>query len=319
MYCLNMLDIALELARENPSYQDVANKYFEHFLLIAHAMNHIAGADVSLWDEEDGFYYDVMRRPGSRSVPVRVRSMVGLIPLFAATTLEPGVVQRFGAFWRRAHWLLENRPELAQHCPLMEVPGHRERRLLSLVPQDRLARVLARMLSTDEFLSPHGLRSLSRVHGERPVELALDGQVFRVAYEPGESRSGLFGGNSNWRGPVWLPVNYLVIEALQRLHHYYGDSFVVECPTGSGRQMTLWGVATELSRRVVALFQRDAEGRRPVDGDGPLATSDPHFRDLVTFHEYFHGDTGKGLGARAQTGWTALVAKILEQSPLWET
>ncbi|MBV9948470.1 MAG: glucosidase, partial [Myxococcales bacterium] len=181
MYCLNMLDIALELARENPSYQDVANKYFEHFLLIAHAMNHIAGTDVSLWDDEDGFYYDVMRRPGSRSVPVRVRSMVGLIPLFAATTLEPGVVQRFGAFWRRARWLLENRPELAQHCPLMEVPGHRERRLLSLVPQERLARVLARMLSTEEFLSPHGLRSLSRVHGERPVELSLDGQVFRVA------------------------------------------------------------------------------------------------------------------------------------------
>jgi hypothetical protein len=317
MYCLNMLDIALELARESPSYQDVANKFFEHFLLIAHAMNHMGG-HVSLWDEQDGFYYDVMRRP-SGEVPIRVRSMVGLTPLFAVATLEQDTVERFGAFWRRAHWLLENRPELAAHCPLMEVPGQRERRLLSLVPKERLARVLTRMLSSEEFLSPFGVRSLSRAHAAAPYELVLDGQAFRVEYEPGESQTGLFGGNSNWRGPVWLPVNYLVIEALQRLHYYYGDSFRVECPVGSGRMMTLWDVAEELSRRLVSLFLVGPDGTRPAHGAKMPIHGDPHFRGHVTFFEYFHGDTGEGLGARAQTGWTALVAKLLEQSRLWKT
>ncbi len=316
MYCLNMLDIALELARENASYQDVANKFFEHFLLIAHAMNHMGG-HVSLWDEKDGFYYDVMRRPGGE-FPLRVRSMVGITPLFAATVLEPDTVDRFGAFWRRAHWLLENRPELAAHCPLMEIPGQRERRLLSLVPRDRLARILGRMLSSDEFLSPHGVRSLSRSYAAEPYELVIDGQVFRVQYEPAESKTGLFGGNSNWRGPVWLPVNFLLIESLQRLHHYYGDSFRVECPTGSGRRMTLGEVASELSRRIISLFVMGADGRRPTHGASQVFQHDPHFREHVTFFEYFHGDTGEGLGARAQTGWTALVAKLLEQSRLWK-
>jgi hypothetical protein len=317
MYCLNMLDIALELARENPSYQDVANKFFEHFLLIAHAMNHMGG-HVSLWDETDGFYYDVMRRP-SGEFPVRVRSMVGLTPLFAVAALEPDVVQRFGSFWRRAHWLLDNRPELAGHCPLIEITGQGQRRLLSLVPRERLARLLGRMLSSDEFLSPHGVRSLSRAYAAEPYELTIDGQVFRVQYEPAESQTGLFGGNSNWRGPVWLPVNYLVIESLQRLHYYYGDSFRVECPTGSGRMMTLGEVATEISRRIISLFLRGPDGRRPAHGPGFVAQEDPHFRDHVTFFEYFHGDTGQGLGARAQTGWTALVAKLLDQSRLWKT
>jgi hypothetical protein len=315
MYCLNMLDIALELARESPSYQDVANKFFEHFLLIAHAMNHIGG-HVSLWDEEDGFYYDVLRRPGSE-FPLRVRSMVGITPLFAVMTLEPDVPERFGAFWRRAHWLLENRPELGEHCPLMEVPGQRHHRLLSLVPRDRLARVLARVLSSEEFLSPYGVRSLSRAHAQ-PYELTIDGHVFRVAYEPAESRSGLFGGNSNWRGPVWLPVNYLLIESLQRLHYYYGDSFQIECPTGSGHKMTLWQVASELSRRLISLFLAAPDGHRPVHRGSGLPETDPNFAGLVTFFEYFHGDTGAGLGARAQTGWTALVAKLLEQSRLWK-
>jgi hypothetical protein len=315
MYCLNMLDIALELARESPSYQDVANKFFEHFLLIAHAMNHIGG-HVSLWDEADGFYYDVMRRPGTE-LPVRVRTMVGITPVFAVMTLEPDVVDRFGAFWRRAHWLLENRPELNEHCPLMEVPGQRQHRLLSLVPRERLARVLARVLSSDEFLSPFGVRSLSRAHTE-PYELTIDGHVFRVAYEPGESRTGLFGGNSNWRGPVWMPVNYLLIESLQRLHYYYGDSFQIECPTGSGNKMTLWQVASEISRRLISLFVAGPDGRRPVHRGSGLPETDPNFAELVTFYEYFHGDTGAGLGARAQTGWTALVAKLLEQSRLWK-
>jgi hypothetical protein len=319
MYCLNMLDIALELARENASYQDVANKFFEHFLLIAHAMNHIAGQDVSLWDEQDGFYYDVMRRPTGESFPVRVRSMVGLTPLFGVTTLEPDTVERFGAFWRRARWFLQNRPELSDHCPLMEVPGRRERRLLSLVDQAKLVRVLSRMLDETEFLSPYGVRSLSRAHAKHPYELRIDGQSFRVDYEPAESRTGLFGGNSNWRGPVWMPVNYLVIEALQRLAHYYGESLKIECPTGSGRYKTLWEVAAELSRRLIALFTAGQGGVRPANAARHPLQRDEHFRDHVTFYEYFHGDTGEGLGARAQTGWTALVAKLLEQSRLWRS
>jgi hypothetical protein len=317
MYCLNMLDIALELARESPSYQDVANKFFEHFLLIAHAMNHIAGGNASLWDDGDGFYYDVMRRPTGESFPVRVRSMVGLSPLFAVSTLEPDTVERFPAFWRRARWFLHNRPELVQHCPMMDVPGSRQRRLLSLASREKLSRLLTRMLSEDEFLSPHGVRSLSRAHGDAPYELKIDGQSYRVEYEPAESRTGLFGGNSNWRGPVWFPVNYLVIESLQRLAHYYGDSLRVECPTGSGRSMTLWEVSTELSRRLIALFLVGPDGQRPAHGAKQIVQSDPHFRELVTFYEYFHGDTGEGLGARTQTGWTALVAKLLEQSRLW--
>jgi hypothetical protein len=318
MYCLNMLDIALELARESPIYQDVANKFFEHFLLIAHAMNHIAGADVSLWDDTDGFYYDVMRRPSGDSFPMRVRSMVGLSPLFAISTLEPDTVDRFPAFWRRARWFLENRPELAQHCPMMDVPGRSERRLLSLVSRDKLPRLLARMLSEAEFLSPHGVRSLSRAHGDVPYEVKIEGQVYRVDYEPAESRSGLFGGNSNWRGPVWFPPNYLVIESLQRFAHYYGESLRVECPTGSGTQMTLSEVSIELSRRLIGLFLVGPDGRRPAHGPRELVHRDPRFKDLVTFYEYFHGDTGEGLGARTQTGWTALVAKLLEQSRLWK-
>jgi hypothetical protein len=317
MYCLNMLDIALELARESPSYQDVANKFFEHFLSIAHAMNHMAGTAMGLWDEDDGFYYDVLRRPSGESVPVRVRSMVGLSPLFAVSTVEPDTLERLPAFWRRARWFLQNRPELAEHCPLMEVPGRLERRLLSLVSRDRLGRILSRMLDETEFLSPYGVRSLSRAHAEQPYELRLDGQTFRVAYEPAESQTGLFGGNSNWRGPVWLPVNYLVIESLQRLAHYYGESLKVECPTGSGRMFTLWEVAAELSRRLIRLFAAGPDGRRPVHGPRELLQRDPLFKDHIAFYEYFHGETGEGLGARAQTGWTALVAKLLDQSRLW--
>jgi hypothetical protein len=317
MYCLNMLDIALELARHSPSYQDVANKFFEHFLLIAHAMNHIAGEDVRLWDEEDGFYYDVMRRPDGTSFPVRIRSIVGLTPLFAVTTLEPDADGHYGAFWRRARWLLQNRPELAVHCPKLESSAPDARRLLSLVDRERLPRILGRMLSEAEFLSPFGLRSLSRAHAREPYELVVDGDAHRVEYEPGESRTGLFGGNSNWRGPVWMPVNYLAIEALQRLHWHYGDALRVECPTGSGVFMDLGAVADELSRRLIALFRVGAGGRRPADGPSSRRVHEAGHGPHVTFYEYFHGDTGEGLGARAQTGWTALVAKLLEQSRLW--
>jgi hypothetical protein len=316
MYCLNMLDIALELSRENPSYQDVANKFFEHFLLIARAMNQATGTRIRLWDEHDGFYYDIMRRPDGQSERLRVRSMVGLTPLFAVTTLEEDSHERFGAFWKRARWLLQNRPELAEYCPFL-LRGQRERALLSLVDRQKLARVLTRMLSETEFLSPYGVRSLSRAHGEHPYEVSVDGEVHRIGYEPGESQTGLFGGNSNWRGPIWFPVNYLVIESLQRLHHYYGDDFRVECPTGSGHWLSLGEVATELSRRLIALFVPGPNGVRPANGPREMCQRDPHFRDYVTFYEYFNGETGEGLGARAQTGWTALVAKLLEQSRLW--
>jgi hypothetical protein len=316
MYCLNMLDIALELSRENPSYQDVANKFFEHFLLIARAMNQSTGTRTRLWDEHDGFYYDIMRRPDGRSDRLRVRSMVGLTPLFAVTTLEEDSHERFGAFWKRARWLLQNRPELGEHCPFL-AHGQRERALLSLVDREKLVRVLSRMLSESEFLSPYGIRSLSRAHKDHPYEIAIDGQLHRIGYEAAESQSGLFGGNSNWRGPVWFPVNYLVIESLQRLHHYYGDDLRVECPTGSGHWLTLGDVAKELSRRLIGLFASAADGARPANGPREAFRRDPHFRDHVTFYEYFNGDTGEGLGARAQTGWTALVAKLLEQSRLW--
>ena len=317
MYCLNLLTIALELARENPSYQDVANKFFEHFLYIAHAMNDVAGAGIRLWDEEDGFFYDVMRLPNGTSFPVKVRSMVGLIPLFAVETLEPGLSAKFPAFEKRMRWFIANRPELAEYVASIDVKGQGERRVLAILERDRLVRVLARMLDEKEFLSPYGIRALSRVHAEHPYILETGGAVHRVDYEPAESSSGLFGGNSNWRGPVWFPVNYLIIEALQRYHHYYGDSLKVECPTGSGKWMTLWEVASELSRRLTSLFLRGADGRRPAHGFVPRLQLDPHFRDHIIFSEYFHGDNGAGLGASHQTGWTALVAKLLQQSHLW--
>ena len=309
MYCLNLLAIALELATFSPSYQDVANKFFEHFLLISHAMADDEGG-ACLWNEEDGFFYDLLQVPGRGHVSMRVRSMVGLIPLFAVETIEESALERFPAFVKRAKWFISNRPEFAGRMETVEV-GTGGRRLLSILDRDRLARVLTRVLDETEFLSPHGVRALSRVHAKEPYEIELDGVRHRVDYEPGESASGLFGGNSNWRGPVWFPVNYLMIEALQKYHHYYGDSFRIECPTGSGNYMNLWEVASELSRRLVALFLPDASGRRPCDPPGA-------FPDLVTFYEYFHGDDGTGLGATHQTGWTALVAKLIEQSPKWK-
>jgi hypothetical protein len=317
LYCLNMLDIALELARENKSYQDVANKFFEHFLYIAHAINLSAGGEGGLWDERDGFFYDCLNMPGRGPLPLKVRSMVGLIPLFAVGTLEPQVYERFPEFVKRVRWFVDNRPELTDRIASIHDKGAGERRLLSILNRERLVAVLGRVLDEREFLSPYGVRGLSRVHAERPFRVAIDGATFEVGYEPGESRTYLFGGNSNWRGPVWWPVNYLLIESLQRFHHFYGDSLRVECPVGSGTFLNLWEVACELSRRLVATLRRDAHGHRPAMGGDPRWRDDPHFRDLVLFHEYFHGDTGQGLGASHQTGWTALVAKLLQQSPLW--
>ena len=314
MYCLNMLAIALELAKEDTAYEDVASKFFEHFVHIAHAMNDIGVDGTSLWDNEDGFYYDVLRLPNGEQHFLKVRSMVGLIPLFAVETLEPEIVDHLPGFKRRMQWFIDNHPDIPEHIEMTQRSARGVRRLLSLVNRKQLKRVLARMLDETEFLSPHGVRSLSRYHMDHPYEVQVNGHLNRVAYEPAESTTGLFGGNSNWRGPVWFPVNYLLIESLQKFHHYYGEDFKVECPARSGREADLWQVAAEISRRLVRIFLRGKDGRRPVAGGLEIFQSDPHWKDLVLFHEYFHGDNGAGIGANHQTGWTGLVAKLLQQS-----
>jgi len=315
MYSLNLLAIAMELAREDPAYEDVASKFWEHFVYIAHAINDVSHDGVQMWDEEDGFFYDVLHMPSGSHFPLRVRSLVGLIPLFAVETIEPEVVERLPGFKRRMDWFIDNRPDLTQNLACMRTPGRSERRLLSMVNRDRLRNILKFMLDEQEFLSPYGIRSVSRHHLEHPYKLGVNGNEHRVDYEPAESTTGLFGGNSNWRGPIWFPVNYLLIESLQKFHYYFGDDFKVECPSGSGQMMTLWDVATDISRRLARIFQRDADGRRPVHGGVEKFQSDPHWKDWVLFYEYFHGDNGAGIGASHQTGWTGLVAKLMQQSP----
>ena len=317
MFCLNMLTIALELARENPVYEAIATKFFEHFLAIAAAMAAMGdrtGADgIALWDDQDEFFYDILRTPDGQAIPLRVRSFVGLIPLFAVETIEPDVLDALPEFRRALEWYLDNRPDLARLVSRWQEPGKRARRLLAICRGHRLKRLLKRVLDPDEFLSPYGVRALSRYHADHPYMLNYGGEDHLVGYEPAESRSGMFGGNSNWRGPIWFPVNYLLIESLQRFHHYFGDEFLVECPTGSGVYMTLDGVANELSRRLIGLFTLDAQGRRAVFGADERFQSDPLWRDYPPFSEYFHGDTGMGLGASHQTGWTGLVAKLIQQ------
>ncbi len=306
-YSATMLSIALELARENPAYDSLASKFFEHFTAISRAMNTFGGS--GLWDDADGFYYDRLHSP-SGTQPLRIRSMVGLIPLIACEVLEQDVIDALPKFRKRMEWFLANRPAEAAQIACMDGRGG-ERRLLAIPSRERLRRLLGYMLDESEFLSPFGLRSLSRVHRDAPFTLAVDGTTYQVAYDPAESTSGLFGGNSNWRGPVWFPLNYLLIESLERYHHFYGDTFQVECPSGSGVWMTLDQVARELSRRMTRLFLSD-DGRRACHGEDARFASDPHWRDLVLFHEYFHGDTGRGIGASHQTGWTALVLRFLE-------
>jgi hypothetical protein len=256
----------------------------------------------------------VLHLPDGEHRPMRLRSMVGLIPLFAVETLEPTVVDRLPGFKRRMQWFIDNRKDLTANVACMRSPGDGERRLLSIVGADQLRSVLAIMLDEREFLSPFGIRALSATYRDQPFVLPVDGQEFRVAYEPAESHSNLFGGNSNWRGPVWFPVNFLLVESLQKLHHYYGDEFRVECPTGSGSYMTLWEAAAEISRRLTRPFLRAADGARPVHNGHRLYAEDPHWRDLLLFYEYFHGDEGSGVGASHQTGWTGMVAKLLQQS-----
>jgi hypothetical protein len=301
-FCLNMLEIALRLANHDHAYEDVAVKFFEHFAAIATAMS-------GLWDEEDGFFYDRLRRPDGSTMVLRARSMVGLLPLFAAVQLSATLWERLPDFRARASWFIDNRPHLTACLRYFAKDNRPE--LIALVDESRLRRVLSRMLDEAEFLSPYGLRSLSRHHREHPLVVALDSGEARMDYEPAESRTGLFGGNSNWRGPVWFPLNFLALESLRHLHTCLGVRFTVELPTGSGVQANLGEVADEIERRLLRLFLRDANGRRPVYGESPLFQRDPAWRDRILFYEYFHGDTGEGLGASHQTGWTALVGALV--------
>jgi hypothetical protein len=314
MYCLNMLAIAMELASEDPVYEDVASKFWEHFLYIANAMNHLGNDGEGMWDEQDGFYYDVLNLQDGAHVPLKLRSMVGLIPLFAVETLEPKIYKRLEGFKRRMDWFIQHRHDLTRNVASMHKPGQGDRLLMSIVNGDQLRRVLKVMLDEREFLSPHGVRALSRIYLEHPYVFRSDGHDYTVDYEPAESTTTLFGGNSNWRGPVWFPANFLLIESLQKFHHYFGPDFKVECPTGSGQMMTLWEVAADISRRLTRIFLKDPAGTRPVSGGNTVFRDDPNFRDLVLFYEYFNGDNGAGVGAGHQTGWTGLVAKLLQQS-----
>jgi hypothetical protein len=311
MYTLNLMRIALELALDNPVYEDVATKFFEHFLFIAEAMANLRGDGVGLWDEQDQFFYDVLSLPGGDRATLRVRSMVGLIPLFAVETIDQDVLDRLPEFARRLKWFLDYRPDLARLVSRWQDPGRGETRLLSLVRGHRMKALLRRMLDETEFLSPFGVRAVSRFHAANPYVFEHAGNRFRIGYVPGESESGLFGGNSNWRGPVWMPVNYLLVESLREFHRYYGDDFTVEYPVGSGQFLSLRQVADALSCRLSQLFLRGADGNRPSMGGHALMQHNPAFHDHLLFHEYFHGDTGRGVGASHQTGWTGLVALLL--------
>ena len=312
MYSLNLMRIALELAVHNRVYEDIATKFFEHFLHITEAMSNMAGEGIGLWDEQDQFFYDVLNLPDGTRVPLRLRSIVGLIPLFAVETLDPELLEKVPEFRARLEWVLDHRPDLARLVSRWQEPGRGERRLLSLLRGHRMKCLLRRMLDETEFLSPYGVRALSRVHRDAPYVFAHNGQSFQVNYQSAESTSGLFGGNSNWRGPIWVPINYLLIESLQKFHRYYGDDFTVECPTGSNKFVTINDVADELSRRLARIFLPDEHGRRAVFRQHEKLASDPHFRDHVLFFEYFDGDSGRGVGASHQTGWTGLVAKLLQ-------
>jgi len=312
MYCLNMLAIALELAKDNSAYEDVASKFFEHFVYICEAMNNLGGQKLELWDRQDGFYYDVLHNDNGPNLPLKIRSMVGLIPLFAVETFDPEIVDKLPGFKRRMQWFIENRPGLGEHIEA-ESTDDGVRRFLSLVNRHRLKRVLSYMLDENEFLSPYGIRAISRYHLDHPYKLPVNSTEYRVDYEPAESSTGLFGGNSNWRGPIWFPVNYLLIESLQKFHFFLGDNYKIECPTGSGKSENLWDIAGQISQRLTRIFLRDEQGRRPVFGGTEKFQEDPHWRDLIPFHEYFHGDNGAGIGASHQTGWTALIAKLIQQ------
>ena len=313
MFCLNMMDIALELAGHDPAYEDVASKFFEHFMYVSTALNNRLQDGVELWDETDGFYYDALLHPDGTCESSRVHSFVGIIPLFAVTTIDPQDLARFDGFRARMDWFMENRPDLTRHVARLDLPGQQERGLMSAVGRERLDRILQRVLNPAEFLSDFGIRSVSKFHEEHPFMLSLGDEVHSIDYEPGESTSGSFGGNSNWRGPVWFPVNYLLIESLQRFDYYFGGKMTLPEPEPGGPCMTLANVAADLETRLLSLFLPNKDGRRPCNGGSDLLDFDPHWKDLIWFSEYFHGETGKGLGASHQTGWTGVVAKIIQQ------
>jgi hypothetical protein len=312
MFCLNMLGIALELAKDDNVYEDVASKFFEHFVYISDAMNNVGHENTKLWSERDGFYYDVLHLNGEQ-FPLKLRSMVGLIPLFAVETLEEDWLDNLPDFRKRTEWFLQNRPDLTDEIACMQERGQKNRHILALVNENRLRQILRYMLSENEFLSEYGIRSISRFHKANPYVFEAGGKRYEVAYEPGESRTGMFGGNSNWRGPIWFPMNYLIIESLQKFDYFFGDDFKVEFPTGSENFMTLWQISQELEKRLCRIFLRDEEGDRAVYGNTEKFQRDENWRDLVLFYEYFHGDKGCGLGASHQTGWTGLMGKILQQ------
>jgi hypothetical protein len=312
MYCVHLLRAALELALHDVAYEEIATKFFDHFLAIAGAINGVGEDSLGLWDDTDEFYFDQLVLPDDRRIELKVYSIVGLIPLFAIQVLEPEILQLLPEFATRMQWFLKHRPQLAALISNWHIAGQGDRLLLSLLRGHRIKALLHRMLDENRFLSEYGIRALSKNHEHKPFHFDAGGTTHEVSYWPGESRSGLFGGNSNWRGPIWMPINFLVIEALQKFHHYYGDDFKVECPTGSGTFRNLYEIAEELSRRLSRLFLKGADGQRPVLKYHPKLAGDPHFRDYILFHEYFHGDTGRGAGASHQTGWTGLVAKLLQ-------
>jgi len=312
MFALNLLRISLELAVHDHVYEDLATKFFEHFLYIAQAMTNIGNQGIGLWNEEDAFYYSVLNLPDGQMVPLKIRSMVSLTPLFAVETLEPATLAKLPAFSQQMEWFLNHRPDLASLVSHWNVPGVGERRLLSLLRGHRMKAVLKRMLDPEEFFSAYGVRAVSRYHKEHPYFYWVDGRALGLDYEPSESRSRLFGGNSNWRGPIWFPVNFLIIESLQKFYHYYGSEFKIECPTGSGQYLTIDQIAEELTNRLAKLFLKNPTGERQIYALYPKLQHDAHFCDYVNFYEYFDGDTGRGVGASHQTGWTGLVAKLLQ-------
>ena len=311
-YAQNMLEMAIELALHDAVYEEMVIKFLEHFLWIASSMDRMGEQADELWDDEDGFFYDVLRLPDGSATRLKVRSMVGLLPLCATTVFSPEVLEKLPRVRARIREFLERTPELSANIAPPDKPGVNGRHLLAVVNEEKLRRILTRMLDEERFLSPYGIRSLSKWHQDHPYVFTVRGEEFRVQYLPAESNNGMFGGNSNWRGPVWMPVNLLIVRALLQFYLYYGDGFRIECPTGSGREMNLFQVAQELAARLSAIFLRDESGRRPVFGGSDKFQNDPHFRDHVLFYEYFHGDNGAGLGASHQTGWTGIVAKLIQ-------
>jgi hypothetical protein len=312
MFCQNMLEIALELALHDPIYEEMALKFLEHFLWIASAMDRVGEHQDEMWDEEDGFFYDLLRFPDGSATRLKVRSLVGLLPMCATTFYDKEVVDRFPRLRERALSRISRMPELVANIHPPGKLGVAGRHLLAILNEDKLRRILSRMLDENEFLSDYGIRSISRYHKEHPYIFNVHGEEYRVEYMPAESNSGLFGGNSNWRGPVWFPINLLIIRALINFYKYYGDDFTVECPTGSGNHMSLYQVSQEIANRLIRIFLRDEHGRRPAHGATKKFQTDPHWRDYILFYEYFHGDNGAGIGASHQTGWTGVVAKLIQ-------